>query len=325
MTSIRRTLAAAAALFVAAALPPPLRVSALEAQAPDVSQTPINLVRITESIAMLIGAGGNIGVSIGEDGIFLVDDQYAPMTPKIRAVLDSLDQRPVRLIVNTHWHGDHTGGNENFGKSGSVIVAHENVRRRMSVDQFMAELGDTVKAAPKGALPIVTFPDRVMFHLNGDNIQAIHVRRAHTDGDVIVRWAEQNVIHTGDIYFNGFYPFIDLSSGGSLDGLIAAVDTILALSNEHTRIIPGHGPLSNAAELKVYREMLIGVRARLRREIARRRSLEDVLAAGVTKEWDEKWGQGFMKPEVFTRIAFASVKAAADAAARRRPARRGGS
>jgi glyoxylase-like metal-dependent hydrolase (beta-lactamase superfamily II) len=284
--------------------------------------TQIGIVRITENIAMIMGQGGNIGVSIGEDGVFLVDDQYAPVTPRIRAMLDSIDQRAVRLIINTHWHGDHTGGNENFAKGGTVIIAHENVRRRLSVDQFIAELGDTVKAAPKAALPIVTFPDRIWLHLNGDNIQAIHVRNAHTDGDVIVRWAEQNVIHTGDVYSNGTYPFIDLSSGGSLDGMIEAVDTILAYSNDYTRIIPGHGPLSNARELRAYREMLVAVRDRLRKGIAARKSAQQLIADGTTKEWDGSLGSGFMKPDRFLTIAYESVQRSIAAEPRAAPAKR---
>ena len=281
----------------------------------------VNIVRLTENLALLVGGGGNVAISIGEDGTFLVDDQVAPMAPVLKAVTDSIDPRGVRFVLNTHWHDDHTGGNERFGAARAVIVAHENVRRRLSVDQFIAELGDSVKAAPKGALPVVTFTRGLWFHLNGDNIQVLHLDAAHTDGDAIVRWAEQNVIHTGDIYFNGAYPFIDISSGGSLDGVVSAVDSILALSNEHTRIIPGHGPLSNATELRAYRDMLVSVRDRLRKALAARRSADAVVAAGLTKEWDAQWGQGFMKPEQFTRIAYESVRRSQ--AARPKPARRG--
>lgn len=309
------TPAAAAAPAVAASTDS-ARPAAPRPEAPRLS-----IMRLTENLAMLVGGGGNVVISIGEDGTFLVDDQVAPMAPVLQSVVDSIDPKGVRFVLNTHWHEDHTGGNERFGAARAVIVAHENVRRRLSADQFVAELNDSVKAAPKAALPVVTFTRGIWMHLNGDNIQVLHLAAAHTDGDAIVRWAEQNVIHTGDIFVNGSYPFIDLSSGGSLDGVIAAVDSILALSNDRTRIVPGHGPLSNATELRAYRDMLATVRERLRKALAAKKSADGIVAEGLTKEWDAQWGQGFMKPEQFTRIAYESVRRSQ--AARAKPARRG--
>lgn len=286
-----------------------LPAAAARAQQPDVSKAPVGLIRLTEGVLMLIGAGGNIGVSIGEDGIFLVDDQYAPLTPKILAVLDSIDKRSVRFVLNTHWHGDHTGGNENMGKAGALIVAHDNVRKRMSVEQFIKAFGDTVPPSPKGGLPVVTFTEAVTFHLNDDEIHAFHVDPAHTDGDAVVWFRKSNVIHMGDLYFNGLYPFIDLSSGGSVQGMITAVDRVSAMINDNTRVIPGHGPLSNRAELKAYAEMLTGIRDRVRKSIVAKKTLQQTLAAKPSEQWDEKWGKGFMKPDNFVETVYESLVA----------------
>lgn len=288
------------------------------AQQQDVSQAPVSLIRLTENVLMLVGAGGNIAVSIGDDGIFLVDDQYAPLTPKILTVLDSIDKRSVRFVLNTHWHGDHTGGNENMGKVGALIVAHDNVRKRMSVEQFIKAIGDTVPPSPKGGLPVVTFTETVTFHLNDDEIHAFHVDPAHTDGDAVVWFRKSNVVHMGDLYFNGFYPFIDLSSGGSVEGMIAAVDRVLAMINDNTRVIPGHGRLSNKGELVAYRDMLTGVRDRVRKLVASKKTLEQTLAAKPAAQWDETWGKGFMKPEKFVEIVYESLKAERPAKGRRK-------
>ncbi|MEJ7812079.1 MAG: MBL fold metallo-hydrolase [Gemmatimonadaceae bacterium] len=313
--------AALAALAVALASPTVPIAGPLAAQQRDVAQTPVNIIRLTENTAMLVGAGGNIGVSIGTDGTFLVDDQFAPLTPKIRAILDSVDKRSIRFVLNTHWHGDHTGGNENLGKAGALIVAHENVRRRMSVGQFIRQLGDTVAPSPSAALPVVTFTDAVTFHLNDDEIHAFRVPPAHTDGDAIVHFRKANVIHMGDTYFNGSYPFIDLSSGGSLEGMVHAADTAIALSNESTRVIPGHGALSNKGELTAYRDMLAAIRDRIRKQVVAGKKLDAVLASKPTQEWDETWGKGFIKPAQFVETAYTSL-AADVAAAKARPAAR---
>jgi glyoxylase-like metal-dependent hydrolase (beta-lactamase superfamily II) len=256
---------------------------------------------------MLVGNGGNIGVSTGDDVVFLVDDQFAPLTRKIIDAVKGVSDKPIKFLLNTHWHGDHTGGNENFGAAGVVIVAHDNVRQRMSVDQFMARFNQTVKASPKAALPVVTFAEMVTFHLNGDDIHAIHVKNAHTDGDAVVHWQTANVMHMGDTYFNGMYPFIDLGSGGSIDGLITAVTTALGYANEGTKIIPGHGPLSNKAEMQAYRDMLVGAREQVAKLVAQKKTLAEVLAAKPTAMWDAKWGGGFMKPADFVSTLYESV------------------
>src|SRR5258706_9143076 len=205
---------------------------------------------------MLTGAGGNIGVSAGEDAVFVIDDQYAPLTDRITAAIAKITPKPVRFVLNTHWHGDHTGGNENFGKGGSLIVAHENVRKRMSVEQFIEAFNMRSPAAPPVALPVVTFAQSVTFHLNGDEIRAIHMPNAHTDGDAVVHFLRNDVVHMGDIYFNGMYPFIDDATGGSVEGVIPACDKGDALVSDKTHIIPGHGRPSNKAEPKAHLHML---------------------------------------------------------------------
>jgi cyclase len=279
----------------------------LRAQDQDFSKVEVKAEKLAEGVHMLTGAGGNLGVSSGADGIFLVDDQYAPLTPKIKAALAAISDKPLRFVLNTHWHGDHTGGNENLAGTGALIVAHDNVRKRMSVDQFIEMFGRTVPASPALALPVVTFTDAVTFHLNGDEIQAFHVAPAHTDGDTIVVFRKANVVHMGDTFFNGLYPFIDLSSGGSLEGVIAAADRVLGAIDDDTRIIPGHGPAGRKADLKAFRDVLAGIRDKVKPMVAAGKTLAEVQAAKPTAAWDEAWGKGFMKPETFTAIVYQSL------------------
>lgn len=268
----------------------------------------IRTQRLAAGVHMLTGSGGNIGLSAGADGAFLVDDQYAPLTPKILAAIKSITDRPLRFVLNTHWHFDHTGGNENVGKAGALIVAHENVRVRMSTEQFIAALNRREPASPAVALPVVTFTEAVTFHLNGDSIRAIHVPPAHTDGDAIVHFTRANVLHLGDVFFNGRYPFVDVSSGGSFEGVISAVATALRMSNADTKIIPGHGALATRADLQTYHDVLAGVRDRIRPMIARGMTKEQVIAAKPTAQWDATWGTGFIGPDMFVGIVYESLK-----------------
>src|SRR3972149_260890 len=221
----------------------------------DLSKVEIQTVDVAPGVHMLIGSGGNIGVSSGEDGVIIVDDQYAPLTEKIAAAVAKINNRAIRFVINTHWHGDHTGGNENVGKAGAVIVAHANVRERMSQEQFNVFFNRPTPPSPKGALPIVTFTQDVSFHVNGDELYVFHVDPAHTDGDSVIHWKQANVFHMGDLYFSGGYPFIDLSSKGSAQGIIAAADKVIALANDQSKIIPGHGALSTRNDLLAYRDL----------------------------------------------------------------------
>jgi cyclase len=268
---------------------------------------PLEVHDLGEGLAMLAGRGGNIGVLVGPDGALVVDDQFAPVTPQIEAAVAGLGSRSIRFVLNTHWHGDHTGGNENLARGGAVVVAHENVRARMSQDQWNPLRETTTKASPPAALPIITFAEGIRFHLNGQVVDVLHVDPAHTDGDAIVVFRGANVLHLGDTYFNGLYPYIDLPSGGSVDGVIAAAERALALCDDETRIIPGHGALSNAVELRAYRDMLVAVRRAVVQSIEQGRSADEIVASNPTAAWDEKLGGGFLSPESFVRIVHASL------------------
>jgi glyoxylase-like metal-dependent hydrolase (beta-lactamase superfamily II) len=267
----------------------------------------IEATQLSDSLHMLTGRGGNIVVSAGEDGIFLVDDQYAPLTERILAAVAEIQTGDVRFVLNTHWHGDHTGGNENLGKTGSVIVAHENVRERMSVAQFNELWDRETEASPEAALPVVTFRSGVTFHLNEETLEVSHIEHAHTDGDAIVRFIEANIIHTGDVVFWGLYPFIDVDSGGSIDGVIAGCDRLSEMADADTRFVPGHGTMFGPDELAQYRAMLVDVRTRVSDMIEEGMDLEAVQAAAPTAEYDEGWGQMWLDGQTFTKTVFNSL------------------
>jgi cyclase len=224
----------------------------------DMAAVEIKAEQIAPGVAVLFGAGGNIGVSYGEDGTVLIDDQFAPLTEKIQKSISGLGASPVKFLINTHWHGDHSGGNENFGKAGAIIMAHDNVRVRMANEQKRGD--ETVPASPKAALPVVTYDGGIKLHLNGEEVRVIALDPAHTDGDSIVYWTKSNVIHMGDTYFNKVtFPYIDLESGGDVRGIVKAADVALALANDETKIIPGHGAISTKAELLEYRTFIAHV------------------------------------------------------------------
>jgi len=278
--------------------------------AQDFSSVEIGTTEVANGVYAMQGAGGNLGLVVGENGAFLIDDQYAPLTEKIQAAVAEVTDKPIRFVFNTHWHGDHTGGNENLAEGGSLVVAHDNVRKRMSAGQFMEFFDSEVPPAPEGALPVVTFNDQVTFHLGGHTVDAIHVPQAHTDGDAIVYLKEANVIHSGDIVFFGLYPFIDYGSGGSLAGMIKATNRILELTDADTAIITGHGgPVIDRQQLVGYRDMLATVHRRLVELIENGATLEAVQAAGVTDEFDEQWGQGFIGPERWVELNYNGMKA----------------
>ena len=253
--------------------------------------------KITEKIFSLEGAGGNIGVLTGKDGTIIIDDQFAPLSKKIKAALKILNDNPVRFVINTHFHGDHSGGNENFGKDGAVIIAQDNSRSRMTTEQFIAAFNSRTPAAPYDALPKVTFTESVTLHLNGETLQVMHLSNAHTDGDAIIFFKESNVIHTGDVYVRYGLPFIDQPHGGSIDGMIKGTDQIIALANDDTKIIPGHGAIATKKDLIEYRAMLQTLRDRIAGAMSKGKTLTEIIASDPTKEY----------AAVFDRSAFITL------------------
>jgi cyclase len=258
-------------------------------------------------VYVITGSGGNIGLSVGSDAAFLVDDQFAPLTQKIQAAVAGVTSQPIKFVVNTHWHFDHTGGNENFGKAGSLLVAHDNVRKRMSTEQFLSAMNRRFPASPAVALPVVTFSDSAAFHINDDQLVAFHVPAAHTDGDVLVHFTKADVIHMGDTFMMGSYPFIDMDSGGNINGFIGAADRALAACTPRTIIIPGHGQTTDCAGLREWRNMLARVRDAVRAEIQRGRTLEQIKAGTPTKAFDDKWGRGFVQGPAFVESVYRSL------------------
>jgi glyoxylase-like metal-dependent hydrolase (beta-lactamase superfamily II) len=258
----------------------------------------IETTKLTDNTYMLVGAGGNIGVSVGADGVLIIDDQFAPLSDKIISALKKLSDQPVKIVVNTHHHGDHTGGNENFGNLGATIMAHDNVKKRLK------------DKSPAAALPVITFNDKLTVQMNGEAVMVIHVDNAHTDGDALLYFTESNVLHTGDTYFNGRYPYIDLNSGGSVDGYINAVKTGLMLINDETKIIPGHGELSNKTEYETFLKMLETLKANVLTEINKGKTEDDVAAnADITKTYDAlDYGCCFITSKKIRRTFYKSLK-----------------
>ena len=268
----------------------------------------VRSVRISDGIYMLMGAGGNIGVSLGDDGTLLVDDQFAPLTARIQAAVRGLTSQGVKYLINTHWHGDHVGGNENFGNAGVLIVAHDNVRERMSKEPFMPRFNQKVPASPKVALPVVTFPETMSVHINGEDIVAVHVRHAHTDGDVLVKFTRANVVHAGDVYVRYGFPFIDDASGGSFLGIIAGTEQLLAATNAATKYIPGHGELATRADVEAYHKMLVTIRDRVGAAIKKRTSLKDLLAAKPLADLEAANPKGgFVKADDIVTMAYGEL------------------
>jgi len=266
---------------------------------PGLDTVQIRTQQLSANVYMLQGAGGNIGLAVGDDAVFVVDDQFAPLTPKILAAIAAITPRPVRFVVNTHWHFDHTGGNENMGKAGALVVAHQNVRKRMSAGQLIEAVNRQEPPAPAGALPVVTFTESVTFHVNGDDLAVTHVPPAHTDGDAIVYFTKANVLHMGDLFVSAGLPFVDRSSGGTIDGVIGAAERALSIANGQTKIIPGHGPLADRARLESWRTMLVTLRDRMRNEVAAGKTVDQVLAAKITDQYAKEWPGGH---ERFIRV-----------------------
>jgi glyoxylase-like metal-dependent hydrolase (beta-lactamase superfamily II) len=261
----------------------------------DFSKIEIKVQKVNGTVYMLTGAGGNIGVSSGDDGIVIVDDQFAPLAPKIREALHGITAKPIKFILNTHYHGDHTGGNESFSKDGPII-AHENVRTRLAAGS--KNLGGATPPAPKDALPVITFNDRATIHVNGEDIRAVHFPHGHTDGDSIIFFTQSNVVHMGDDFFNGMYPFVDTDNGGSVKGMLAAVDKVLSTMPDDAKVIPGHGPLSDKAGLRAFAEVLRGTTKAVATALAAGKTLDQMKAENILAPWDS-WGKGFIKTDAW--------------------------
>lgn len=275
------------------------------AQQQDLSKVEIKAQPLAPGVAVLFGAGGNIGVSHGPDGTVLIDDQFAPLTSKIQAAVAALGATPVKYLINTHWHFDHTGGNENFGKAGALILAHDHVRDRMASEQ-KTRFGVS-PPSPPAALPVITYHDGISLHLNGDRVRTIHIKHAHTDGDSAVLWEKANVIHMGDTFFHQVtLPFIDLDSGGSAKGLLAGISKILMMIDDKTVVIPGHGPVATKADLTAYRDMLASVIASVEAAKAAGKTLPEIQAMKPAAKWDTN-PNGFIKGDDFVATVFASL------------------
>ncbi|WP_299122176.1 MBL fold metallo-hydrolase [uncultured Winogradskyella sp.] len=264
----------------------------------------IKTTQLSDHTYMLEGAGGNIGVSVGDDGVFLIDDQFAPLSEKILAAIKTLSDKPLKFLVNTHYHGDHSGGNENMAKAGATIIAHDNVKKRLEGEQRDGSF------KPKEALPVITFNDKLNITINDESIAVFHVANAHTDGDTLLYFTQSNVLHTGDTYFNGRYPYIDLNSGGSVNGYIEAAKRGLMVIDDDTKIIPGHGKVSNKEEYKSFLEMLETLRTKIQKAIDEGKTEDDVKAdTSLTKTYDDlDYGTGFINSERIRLTFYKSLK-----------------
>ncbi len=290
-----------------------LMAAAANGQEQDFSKVELKTTKLAPGVAMLEGvggfAGGNLAVSFGADGPVIVDDQFVPMVAKIVAAVRALQDAPIRFVINTHFHLDHTGGNEPMTGAGAVIFAHENVRKRMSVEQFSKAMNRRFPAQPAAALPVVTFAAGVTLHWNGETIRVEHVAPAHTDGDSHIWFEKANVVHMGDTFVNGFFPFIDVESGGAIAGLIESANRALARTNDETQIVPGHGPLATRADLLKFRDMLVDVRARVAKGIASGRTLPQFIASKPLADLEAEWGDGFIKADPMVTFVWMSLSA----------------
>jgi glyoxylase-like metal-dependent hydrolase (beta-lactamase superfamily II) len=313
-SSTRRTflrfgaLAAAGAAMAAS----PARIFA---QAPDplaamrapALTTPITTTKLYDNLFLLQGAGGNMAAQIGPDGKILIDSSYLTAAPRILDALKALSADPLDALINTHWHVDHADGNQAMHQAGFTIFAHSKTRERLSTPQSVKLLGISLPAYPAAAWPVVTFDDSLHAFHNGDQLDLVHFAPAHTDTDIYIHFHNANVLHLGDIWFNGFYPFIDEGTGGNINGMIAGAATALTVANSQTKIIPGHGPLGNKADLQRYHDMLVAVRDKIAALKSKGLTEMETLAENPTAQFDDQWGKGFMKPATFTGIVYRTV------------------
>jgi cyclase len=268
----------------------------------------ISTFQLSDTIYMLMGAGGNVGISTGEDGLYIIDGGVKQATDPLLKAIHKISDKPIRFVFNTHYHGDHTGSNEFLGGSDAVIIAHENIYKRLSTEQVSIFMSSTTPPSAKAALPAITFNDQLSMVFNGETATAYYVANGHTDGDAIIHFPRSNVIHMGDMFFNGRYPYVDLDAGGSLQGIVAAADLALTLANDSTRIIPGHGPLGVTEDLKNYRDFLIEASTRVQVLIDQGMNLEQIITAKPTQEWDEELGKIWITPPQFVTFVYNSLE-----------------
>jgi len=275
----------------------------------DVSQIEITSQQVADGVYVLnTVTGGNIGLSVGDQGIFMVDTgQAVELMDKIMAKIAEISPQPVRFALNTHWHFDHVAGNEYLGKKGVILLSHENVWKRLTTEQTLTAFNMTVPPAAKEGQPVQTFADAMTMHLNDDDIVISHPGAAHTDGDALVYWQKANVLQTGDLYFEGLYPFIDVEHGGSINFMIDVATTVMETINDTTKIIPGHGPVSDKTKMQAYVAMLTGIRDNIRALIAEGKTMEEIVAAKPTQQFDEAWGKGFLTPDQFTQLVYSDL------------------
>ena len=278
------------------------------AQERDFSQVEIATHRLADNLYYLEGAGGNIGVSVGEDGVFLIDDQFAPLTERILAAIRGVTDQPVRFVLNTHHHGDHTGGNQNLGRAGVVIVAHENVRALLRNGLTSGDLDRLLTADERAGLPVVTYTDSVRFHLNGENIHAFHIGPAHTIGDSFVHFQNANVIHTGDVFRTTGYPYVDGNASGSFLGIVASYEMLLEISNPDTVFVPGHGVPSSQDDVREQLDMFYTIRDRVKAGIDGGLSLERIQSGNPTAEYDARWAGGKVKGPDLVAVIYNELK-----------------
>ena len=271
----------------------------------DFSKVEVKATKLNGNIYMLQGSGGNIGVSVGTDGILIVDDQFAPLADKIKAALKTLGDGKLKFVLNTHWHGDHTGGNVVFGPE-APIIAHDNVRKRLATEQKSEFFKRTTPASPKEALPVITFGQSLSVHFNGEEIRVIHFPQGHTDGDSVIFFSNSNVVHMGDDFFAGRFPFVDLESGGTVQGLVKNVGEIIAKLPADVKIIPGHGPISSLDDLKQYHRMLTETMTVVQKKMAEGKTVEQIKSEGLADEW-KPWGTGFIKTDVWLETIYRSL------------------
>jgi glyoxylase-like metal-dependent hydrolase (beta-lactamase superfamily II) len=317
----RREILRAASFFaggsaIAGLLPRTLFAAAQGAAAPadmveqmkaQMSAIPLQTLKLRDNIHMLFGPGGNMVVLDGPDGKILVDASFEKVAPKIKQVLDGLGGAPLKMLINTHWHFDHTDGNAALHQMGATILAHENTRKRLSTKQTMAFLKMSFPPSPADALPVQTFTENCKLYVNGEELSLTHVLPAHTDSDIQVHYRTSNVLHMGDTWFNGMYPFLDSSTGGRINGMIAAAAKGISLADNSTKIVPGHGPLGDKAALTKYHEVITTVRDRVKEQKTAGKTLPEVIAAKPTAEFDATYGIGFMKPDQFVELVYTTL------------------